>query len=307
MIPHVEGIRASRSPFTKGVRLVAAVLSALAILLVVSTSASAHDFGPCTIDLTPAIDENPLGAPHTFTAYVTIRGGNEDITADDQCAEGGGGPAEGKIVTFEVIDGPNVGLSGTSITGPDGKASVTYTSTKVGVDTVQASVSELSCHTQLDYDDQTLADCPPGEIFMLTVYAYAFKNWVKPNPYDPGNPYDPDHPYECTYGPYYDYGDYCADSIHGKGKKHWVGFKLGKKCRTVDFKLKPVYEGGTVEWSKLLIGKKKIKKLEDAPFYFTVPVKKIKKGKKKTLKLTTIFTDGTPIVLKTTIKRCGKS
>jgi hypothetical protein len=43
------------------------------------------------------------------------------------------------------------------------------------------------------------------------------------------------------------------------------------------------------------------------PFAFKVGVKKYKKGKKYSLKLSTVFTNGDAIVLKSSFKKCGKS
>jgi hypothetical protein len=114
--------------------------------------------------------------------------------------------------------------------------------------------------------------------------------------------YYPENPYYCDGGPYYD--AYCASSVGGLGVKKFVGLKLSKHCRKKAFSFRPWYSGGTVLWTKVLVGKKKIKKLTVAPFKFTIPIKKLKKGKKYKIKLTTIFTDGTPVLLNASFTRC---
>jgi hypothetical protein len=119
------------------------------------------------------------------------------------------------------------------------------------------------------------------------------------------DPYYPENPYYCdSANPYYDV--YCANSgsVGGLGVKKFVGLKLSKHCRKKAFSFRPWYAGGTVLWTKVVVGKKKIKKLTVAPFKFTIPIKKLKKGKKYKIKLTTIFTDGTPVLLNASFTRC---
>ncbi len=75
------------------------------------------------ITLTPEEATNPLGAPHTLTATVTEEGK----------------PVVGTTVTFEIIAGPNKGLSGTAVTNEEGKATFTYTSKVAGTDVIHAT------------------------------------------------------------------------------------------------------------------------------------------------------------------------
>ena len=86
------------------------------------------------IVLAPIDATNPLGVPHAVTATLQ----------DDE-----GQPIVGRTVTFTVIEGPNAGLADTGITGSDGKASFTYTSTLAGVDQIRGSFVSSSGQTVL--------------------------------------------------------------------------------------------------------------------------------------------------------------
>ena len=74
--------------------------------------------------LTPISATNPVGAPHTVTAALVT-----DL----------GDPIVGRNVDFNVLSGPNAGVSGSGITDVNGEATFTYTSFLVGLDTIQAS------------------------------------------------------------------------------------------------------------------------------------------------------------------------
>lgn len=251
-----------------------------------ASSATAHDFGPCKLKLNPPHDVNPLGANHTVSAHLTIRGGSEHETAGAMCARNGGGPAVGRVINFIVVGGPNAGLSGTGTTTNGGYATWSYTSSVVGTDTIMAWYSEPSCATQLNYDNQTLLDCPPGQLITITVQATASKKWFDP--------------YSCN--PYYANCSPGGNPPH-KPKKHLI-FKFSTKCKRSNFVVKPKISGGTVRWAKLYAGKKQIKKLTRGPYRFTVPVKKFRKGKKQNLKLRVLFTDGSAVVKNASVKRC---
>ncbi|HEU4888460.1 MAG TPA: Ig-like domain-containing protein, partial [Thermoanaerobaculia bacterium] len=71
------------------------------------------------ITLGPAVAVNELGKTHTVTATINP-------------------PVAGVTVTFKVVTGPNVGLTGTGVTNAGGQATFTYTSTTLGVDFIQA-------------------------------------------------------------------------------------------------------------------------------------------------------------------------
>ncbi len=76
------------------------------------------------ICLSPASDLNIVGEDHTVTATVTDQSGR---------------PEAGISVTFEVISGPNAGISGNSATDTSGEASFSYTGDGgVGTDEIQA-------------------------------------------------------------------------------------------------------------------------------------------------------------------------
>jgi hypothetical protein len=76
------------------------------------------------ITLAPASGTNLVGESHTVTAAVQGPHGE---------------PIEGAIVHFDVTEGPNAGLTGEATTGPTGKASFSYSSSKAGTDTIVAS------------------------------------------------------------------------------------------------------------------------------------------------------------------------
>jgi len=75
------------------------------------------------LDLAPPTAENPVGASHTVTAT---------LTDDDQ------NPVAGETIGFEVVTGPNAGLTGTAVTDASGMASFTYTGATGGTDTITA-------------------------------------------------------------------------------------------------------------------------------------------------------------------------
>lgn len=108
-------------------------------------------------------------------------------------------------------------------------------------------------------------------------------------------------PYTCN--PYYSTCAPPTGDLPPRPTKH-VYLKLSKKCRVKNFSFRPRFSGGTVRWAKLHAGKRLVKRLTKGPFRFTVPVRTFKKGKKQKLKLTTLFTDGSAVVVHTSVKRC---
>jgi len=81
---------------------------------------------PGGISLNPHTVTNPVGTSHTVTALVTIAGT--------------GIPISGKVVTFEVVSGPNTGVLGTVTTDASGLASKTYSDNGgAGTDKIKAS------------------------------------------------------------------------------------------------------------------------------------------------------------------------
>ena len=83
-----------------------------------------------TVGLSPATDDGPAGGDHTVTAKAESTGGT---------------PVAGATVVFEVIDGPNAGLTGTDTTDSNGEATFTYTDGAAtgGQDTIQAFIGNL--------------------------------------------------------------------------------------------------------------------------------------------------------------------
>jgi hypothetical protein len=79
--------------------------------------------------LSPSSATNPVGSPHTLTATVQDQAGH---------------PVSGVTVTFTVTSGPNAGVTGTAVTGADGKATFTYTSSVAGTDHIVASFHDAT-------------------------------------------------------------------------------------------------------------------------------------------------------------------
>jgi hypothetical protein len=79
--------------------------------------------------LTPQSALNAIGANHTLTATVQDASGN---------------PIAGTTVTFTATAGPNAGVLGTAKTNASGVATLTYSSHKVGTDTITASFTDGS-------------------------------------------------------------------------------------------------------------------------------------------------------------------
>jgi hypothetical protein len=75
------------------------------------------------ITLSPDTATNCVGLPHTLTAGVKV----------NNVAQGG------KVVTFNVFSGPNIGVTGSAVTDSAGSASFTYVgSGGVGIDSIRA-------------------------------------------------------------------------------------------------------------------------------------------------------------------------
>lgn len=74
------------------------------------------------IALEPENATNPVGTSHTLTATVTE----------------GGSPLSGITVTFTVETGPHAGTTGNGVTNSSGKATFSYTGTKLGTDVIRA-------------------------------------------------------------------------------------------------------------------------------------------------------------------------
>jgi hypothetical protein len=79
--------------------------------------------------LSPSSATNPVGSSHTLTATVQDQAGH---------------PVPGVTVTFTVTSGPNAGVTGTAVTGADGKATFTYSSSVAGTDHIVASFHDAT-------------------------------------------------------------------------------------------------------------------------------------------------------------------
>ncbi len=84
------------------------------------------------IKLAPEDASKNVGESHTLTATVV-----QD-----------GAPLAGKTVTFTVVDGPNKGQTSNGVTGADGKATFTYSSSTTGTDKITARFVDASERTQ---------------------------------------------------------------------------------------------------------------------------------------------------------------
>lgn len=88
---------------------------------------------PATLQLTPATNTALEGGTHTVTAKAESTGGT---------------PVPGATVTFTILSGPNMGLTGTDVTDAAGEATFTYTDQgpigTYGQDEIRASIGTLN-------------------------------------------------------------------------------------------------------------------------------------------------------------------
>jgi Bacterial Ig-like domain (group 1) len=88
--------------------------------------------GPCRgslLTLAPATQTDPVLSTATVTATFT-----------NSCGQ----PLSNAAVDFKVIAGVNPGVTGAGVTDANGRASFSYSSAKVGTDTLQATVTNLA-------------------------------------------------------------------------------------------------------------------------------------------------------------------
>jgi hypothetical protein len=88
------------------------------------------------IKLTPENATNNVGTTHTVTATVTTNDPSP------------GTPVVGTTVTFTVTSGPNAGTTGTGVTNSSGEATFSYSSSSVGLDTIEATFVDSLSRTQ---------------------------------------------------------------------------------------------------------------------------------------------------------------
>jgi hypothetical protein len=84
--------------------------------------------------LSPTSATNLLGSEHTVVATV-----QNDL----------GEPIEAVEVTFEIVSGPNAGMTYSELTDVDGKAYFTYTGNTEGTDTIEASFTDSQDNIQV--------------------------------------------------------------------------------------------------------------------------------------------------------------
>jgi len=103
------------------------------------------------IVLAPISDANIIGDLHTVTATVV----------------GTNGPVAGRNVTFTVISGPNMNLTGVNVTGINGRAIFSYTGLAPGVDVIVASfMNSTSVNVTSNQVTKTWINIPPEEIVL---------------------------------------------------------------------------------------------------------------------------------------------
>ena len=113
------------------------ILSSVALVLPDADKFASVGLGPATAS---GVESSP-GSPQTHTVTATAEGPSPSPGVP-------GPPVPGATVFFQIISGPNAGLSFTGVTGPDGKVSWTYTDSVVpfpsfGTDTIRASIGTL--------------------------------------------------------------------------------------------------------------------------------------------------------------------
>lgn len=114
---------------------------------------TSNTLGPKEINVTPTIASNPVGESHTITATVTTTGAQ---------------PATGIEVNFIVIAGPNTDVSGSDITDAGGTATFTYSSERVGTDTIAACFADDSGDRACDLAAKHWTKRPPAPVLRLT-------------------------------------------------------------------------------------------------------------------------------------------
>ena len=103
------------------------------------------------IVLAPFIGANIIGDNHTVTATVV----------------GTNGPVVGRNVTFTVISGPNMNLTGVNVTGTNGRAMFSYTGLVPGVDMIVASfMNSTGANVTSNQVTKTWIKVPPEEIVL---------------------------------------------------------------------------------------------------------------------------------------------
>jgi hypothetical protein len=106
------------------------------------------------ITLGPTDSTNPINTNHTVTAKVQ---------------DNNGAPVSGESVDFEIIAGPNVGLTATGVTDGAGEVSFTWTSSAAGTDVVVARFVDSQQQLKTSNEARkTWEDANPVQTIVLT-------------------------------------------------------------------------------------------------------------------------------------------
>ncbi len=116
---------------------------------------SAPCTGPPSLSLTPSSQSHMVTTTATVTATLT-----------NSCGQG----LSSALVNFNVLAGPNVGLSGSGTTDVGGHAGFSYSSVKTGIDTLQASATNatgFTTHSNTVTVAWTITFAPGGGSFVI--------------------------------------------------------------------------------------------------------------------------------------------
>ncbi len=121
----------------------------------------AASFTAPQLTLSPLTDTNPVGSPHVLMATLVDEEGN---------------PMPGETITFTVTEGPNLGLTGTDVTGLDGKATWNYIGAIPGTDAIVATGADETSNEAYKTWEAAPADLCPDE--------YRWNTAVSPTGYE---------------------------------------------------------------------------------------------------------------------------
>ena len=126
-----------------------------------------------TVGLSPSVASNPVGTDHTVTGLASA--------ANDT-------PIPGVTIDFRVISGPNMGKTGSGVTGADGKTTFTYHDDGgAGTDTIQAFIGTALSSNQvikiwgMTCDVNSDAKVSPADLLLIR----GKNNTVATGPTDP--------------------------------------------------------------------------------------------------------------------------
>jgi hypothetical protein len=128
-----------------------------------STQWTTIGHAPCRgslLTLTPSAQTHPILSTATVTATFTNSCANPLFNT----------PLSNAAVNFSILSGPNAGGSGSGITDANGQASFSYSSSKVGTDSLRASISNLagSINSNTATATWTVNFAPGGGAFVIS-------------------------------------------------------------------------------------------------------------------------------------------